>query len=431
MSADEILFTLFVVFILGAIVVLANLADRRRDRSLRNMLLLTLAGINVLVVVLYGVMQLAMAYSPDSDDINPPSENEAVAAMIGSLLLAGLGTAALIEPVRARMTVFMPRRDQPAPLPQPEIDSQLVLDPEKAIELPLPDAVAPTHMVGVINTSKEAEPLFPQMFDYYTDSSVLVPRRIEFHGSAPTIIESVRRGFDSGSMVHLVALVFCLHMLGVQFINFILGGGLEGIAEQYEEEGLSALDLLINGLPLLLIPVLGVGLGVRRNLPQTLKRLGLEVPTVQGLGAVVGVTFGLFVFVILVGSLWMGLVSEETYEEQNEASSALSDSVTTIGLAFLLAATAAVTEEIAFRGALQPIFGFWPTALLFALTHAQYTLTPAWFIIFGVAVGFGWLRRRFNTTTSMLAHFLYNFIPLALSTVVPEEEALLWITRLF
>jgi len=81
----------------------------------------------------------------------------------------------------------------------------------------------------------------------------------------------------------------------------------------------------------------------------------------------------------------------------------------------IVAGGAAIGEEIAFRGALQPVFGLWPTALFFALVHIQYTLTPAALIIFGVALGLGWLRRRYNTTTSIVAHFLYDFSLFALS----------------
>ena len=132
---------------------------------------------------------------------------------------------------------------------------------------------------------------------------------------------------------------------------------------------------------------------------------------------------------MLVTGLWMGLVSEETYKEQTEASEALSESVSTIGLAFVLAATAAVGEEIAYRGALQPVFGLWPTAIVFALTHAQYTLTPAWLIILGVAVVFGWLRQQYGTVAAMLAHFVYNFVPLAVA-VGASEGALLALVRL-
>jgi membrane protease YdiL (CAAX protease family) len=140
-------------------------------------------------------------------------------------------------------------------------------------------------------------------------------------------------------------------------------------------------------------------------------------------------TIVLFIFVSVIAAAWMGLVSKQTYEEQTKASDALSQSVTSLGLAFLLAATAAVGEEIAFRGALQPVLGLWPTALIFAFTHVQYTLTPAWLILLGVAVGFGWIRERYSTTVSMMTHFAYDFIPLAIGVSV-SGQGLTWILHL-
>ncbi|NDJ85058.1 MAG: CPBP family intramembrane metalloprotease, partial [Chloroflexi bacterium] len=68
--------------------------------------------------------------------------------------------------------------------------------------------------------------------------------------------------------------------------------------------------------------------------------------------------------------------------------------------------------------ALQPIFGLWWTAIFFTLVHMQYTLTPAALIILMVAIGLGWLRRRYNLYAAIAAHFLYNFIPLALSVLI-------------
>ncbi|MBN2304887.1 MAG: CPBP family intramembrane metalloprotease [Anaerolineae bacterium] len=145
------------------------------------------------------------------------------------------------------------------------------------------------------------------------------------------------------------------------------------------------------------------------------------MPSLGGIVSAVLLTIALIIFVAAASMVWMTMVSDETREDQTQASEALADSVNTLGLAFLLAATAAVGEEIAFRGALQPVFGFWPTAIIFALTHAQYTLTPAWLIIFGVAVGFGWIRQRYNTTVAILTHFLYNFALLSIALSVPEE----------
>ena len=68
-------------------------------------------------------------------------------------------------------------------------------------------------------------------------------------------------------------------------------------------------------------------------------------------------------------------------------------------------------------------------ALIFALTHMQYALTPATLIILGVAVAFGWIRMRYNTTVAIVTHFFYNFIPLALNVTV-GAEALQWLRSL-
>ncbi len=92
----------------------------------------------------------------------------------------------------------------------------------------------------------------------------------------------------------------------------------------------------------------------------------------------------------------------------------------TLPLALLLSGLAGVSEEILFRGALQPIFGIWLAALFFALSHLQYALTPATLIIFVVGLGLGWLRQRRNTTTAIIAHFVYDFVQLAISILVVQ-----------
>jgi len=118
--------------------------------------------------------------------------------------------------------------------------------------------------------------------------------------------------------------------------------------------------------------------------------------------------------VTVIGAIWSATTPPEVFREQNSLSELIGGSVNTLGMGFLLAATAAIGEEIAFRGTLQPVFGLWPTTLLFALVHIQYTLTPATLIIVIVGFGLGWLRRRYNTTPAIVTHFLYNFVSIAL-----------------
>jgi len=404
-SGEEIAFLTLALMVLGAVVVAANIADHRRDPSLRRAVWVALLLINVLIVLVYGITPLGMAYlSPDDPDM--PQKAEVWTGFALSLLTGGAASALLVEQVRRRLAVFFPRRTV-----SDEGNDSLVQVSHTPLQ---PD------MTGT--------PLFPQLLNYYTEETPPSFAPVDAADGWPHAKEKRASGFNPVSTVHTVAMILCVYFLGVQMIGFALGGGMAGIAKVYES-GLTAWELVANAVPFVLLAVLGVGLGVRRTWRQTLQRLGLVWPTGRAVLVTLAVVFGLFLYVALVTGLWMALVSEETYQEQTEASDALSESVTTIGLAFVLATTAAVGEEIAYRGALQPVFGLWPTAIVFALTHAQYTLTPAWLIILGVAVVFGWLRQQYGTAAAMLAHFVYNFVPLAF-TIGISEEALLVLAHL-
>ncbi len=407
LSAEEVLVVLFATLMFGGIAAAANVADQQRSPRMRLAVMGALILINLLLIA-NGVGQVVGASSIDVE------KADAWGALVVSTVTAILATIVMFEPAARRLAVIFPRfrgKDQREPNVLPDLQ---------------PDS-PPAELPGT--------PLFPQMLNYYTTDSLTTLARpaapIETEASSTSLYAPYRpRGFNPSLLLHRVVLVFVVYLLGVQFANFILGGGLEGIAETYED-GLSGWSLLLNGLPFLVVSFLGVGLGIKRNLPQTLRRLGLGLPTGQGLLASMGVTIGLFVFVAIVSVLWQAAVPEDVFKEQSEASEALADSISTVWLALLLAATAAVGEEIAFRGALQPVLGLWPTALIFALTHMQYTLTPAWLIIFGVALAFGWIRLRYNTTVAIMTHFLYNFIPLAVVVSAPDETAIMILHRLF
>lgn len=406
MSAEEIITVLVITFILAIIVVSANYADYRQSVRARAAVIVVLLLVNLLLV-LNGVLLIASAYDVTQTE-DPPEKGNAWRAFVLSVMTAGLATVILFRPVAERIGVIFPRfRGKHKRAAGEEMSES---DPTQSDTPPI-----------------SAAPLFPQMLNYYTTDNLRALDSRLPGATATSDVETGRyqvRGFDATSMVHRVAVILCVYLLGSQFISFIIGGGLEGVAESFEEEGLSGWSLLLNAFPLVAISFLGVGIGLRRGPIQTLKRLGLTFPTPQGIAVSFAMTIALFVFVVSVALAWQELVSEEEYKKQSEASEALADSVTTLGLAFLVAATAAVGEEIAFRGALQPVLGLWPTSIIFALTHSQYTLTPAWLIIFGVALGFGWIRMRYNTTTAILTHFTYNFIPLALVSGSQEESLL-------
>jgi membrane protease YdiL (CAAX protease family) len=422
LTATDVFLTLVAIVIFAVIIVAANYADRDRNARTRRSVVTALLLINALIVVVYGVMQVVAAYTPATSSYTPPAKPDAWGGLLASVIVSGLATLMLYRPLRVKLAVLFPRFRGKIKV---QADAESAESAESDSDLP-PE----------LQPKLGGTPLFPQALNYYTTDSIMVPRSTLAASSRPVDQPEAEstgrlhqvRGFNPDSTVHMVALVMCVYLVGVQMINFILGGGLGGVAKTYEG-GLTVWDLLVNSAPFVILAPLGAGLGLRRNWSQLFRRLGLVRPTAQGVMAAVGVTIALFIFVSIVGVVWMGLVSKATYEEQTKASNALSQSVTSLGLAFMVAATAAVGEEIAFRGALQPVLGLWPTAIIFALTHIQYTLTPAWLIILGVAVAFGWIRDRYSTTASMMTHFMYDFIPLAAGVSV-SGQGLVWILHL-
>ncbi|MBN1564505.1 MAG: CPBP family intramembrane metalloprotease [Anaerolineae bacterium] len=421
MAIEDVLIVIVGTLIICGIVAAANYAERERSGGLRNLVTGTLLVLGVALILLMGAQVFAAYNVSDADTSDIPEKSAAWSGFAIAVVTMGLVMAIALRSVREMLARWFPRHaDTPDAdnYAYHQMDDQLTPETEQS-------------------TGAEDKPLFPQMLNYYTTDSAILPRptNAPVLPSMPEWNQKVKRGNTSStgynpySIVHTVALMLSLYFLSSQFIGFVLSGGLEGIAEDYAA-GISAWDILLNGLPQVIIPIIGVGFGVRRNLVQTLKRLGLEVPTIEQLAVGFGVVILLFIFIVSVAIVWQGVVSDETFEEQNQASDALSDSIGTLWMAFLISMTAGVSEEIAFRGALQPVFGLWPTAILFALFHMQYTLTPATLIILGVALAFGWLRRKYNTTVAILAHFLYNFVQLALAVSIPEDAAS-WIIRLF
>jgi len=165
--------------------------------------------------------------------------------------------------------------------------------------------------------------------------------------------------------------------------------------------------------------LLGVGFAIRRSLQQSLDRLGLRVPTAADLRWGIGAGVALYALLLVTVTIWANLVTPQQLQEQTQAADQLSSMFNTLPLALVVSISAAVGEEILFRGALQPVFGWVLTSILFALLHMQYTLTPATIIIFFVSLGLGWVRMRQSTTAAMIAHFVYNFIQLAPVALFP------------
>ena len=169
--------------------------------------------------------------------------------------------------------------------------------------------------------------------------------------------------------------------------------------------------------------IFAVGYAVRRDLGEALRRLGFVRPTLAqlalgvGVGALlVGVIFGLDP---AINWLWTQLGWPVT---DSEAFNELLEPVLNAGIlgAVVLGVVAGVSEELAVRGVLQPRLGIVLSNLLFTAVHALQYNWDALLVVFLLGLVFGVLRKRTNTTTSAIAHGVYDLILVLLQVFAPQ-----------
>jgi membrane protease YdiL (CAAX protease family) len=170
--------------------------------------------------------------------------------------------------------------------------------------------------------------------------------------------------------------------------------------------------ILASQLPFILVAVLGVGAGIRRNLRETLARLGYGPISLTHLGIVVLFIVGAFGLSVAADALFAQL-QPDLYREVGELTQTLFNPegmspVSAVLFALLIGVGAGLGEETLFRGAVQPVFGIPATSFLFASMHVQYGPSLLLGYNFMLSIGLGLLRRYINTTASFLAHASYN-----------------------
>lgn len=225
-------------------------------------------------------------------------------------------------------------------------------------------------------------------------------------------------GFEPESAIHTTAIVLMLAVISTNVASFLLAGGIAGMAADVETEGISLATVFFQQVLWVFSGLLGIGFAIRRDVTQTLSRLGLRLPT-RGdiIAGIVAAVLG-YLLVVVVSLAWALVTPPDQLAEQTAASAQIAASFDTLPLAFIIALIVAFGEEIFFRGAFQPTFGILLTSIFFTATHTQYALSPATIVVFIVSLGFGWLRQRYSTSSSIIAHFLYNFIQLALAVLL-------------
>ena len=261
--------------------------------------------------------------------------------------------------------------------------------------------------------------IYPPGLLAITAGAVLAAGLVGVALCVPTLLKIVGRHpptFVTDPPVLLALWLFAMVLLTNNLIG-ILG------FDQLEEIGAFSLGtggrlpvglLLASQLPFAIVAVLGVGTGVRRGLHPSLARLGYGPLGLTQIGVVAAFVGGAFAVSLGADALFRE-VQPGLYREVGEISGTLFDPSgmgvgTAVLFALLIGVGAGLGEETLFRGAVQPVFGILPTSVLFASMHVQYGPSLLLGYIFFLSVGLGYLRRRFNTTASFLAHVGYNFV---------------------
>lgn len=211
---------------------------------------------------------------------------------------------------------------------------------------------------------------------------------------------------DPASPVHTLALILSGYLMG----NTLLALTEDALAALSESAlSVSITEFVLQQLFFAILAFVGVGLFLRRNSESVQARLGLERPTRQQL--MVGLRWVPILVVLqwLITALWVA-VNPEQVEELDSINSTLLGNIDSVWEWFALSLSAGIGEELLFRGALQPVMGLWFSAVLFAVSHIQYGLTPATLAVFIIAIVLGIIRQRTNTTVAILVHFGYDFM---------------------
>jgi uncharacterized protein len=228
---------------------------------------------------------------------------------------------------------------------------------------------------------------------------------------------------DPNNLAHVVALAGILGMSVLALLPLLLSGEVVLFALMDEAEPIpdstalrQQLYQMIWAIPLALI---AVGYGVKRNLRQAARRLGLERPSRGQLWLAVRVAVALVVAVMVTAPviqyLWSLLGLPTTNGDAVDQLFSFARSPLSI---VALAVAAGVGEELLVRGVLQPRLGIVVSNLFFTAMHALQYHWDALVVVFAIGTAFGLLRSRTNTVVSMIAHTLYDLILLSTALLV-------------
>ncbi len=218
-------------------------------------------------------------------------------------------------------------------------------------------------------------------------------------------------------LVVLGLLVFVDPIVGT--VQFILEGPPESAGTPTFSDALFVFIFVVNTVLFIVLPVAYLLLVYPRGLPAVLDELRLRWTPQVPLWALVGTvaTIGaLFAFgFLLTGLVHLGLIEEPQTSEYVLAIKPQLNWFWIVAIPLV----AAVTEEIFFRGFLQPRVGVWGSSVLFGIVHIGYGTVLQVVAPFLLGLLFAYLFLKTKTLWAPIAgHFAFDFVQLTLLHLV-------------
>lgn len=209
----------------------------------------------------------------------------------------------------------------------------------------------------------------------------------------------------------LIGCVTPLLVLGDAPVLMLLRHGAPGLGDAAAGGTSSVFDLYAVLAWAVPISLLATGFPLTRSLAGAMQRLAVVRPTGRQVLAAVVIAVAMVpvAFGYEFASAWLCQKFGWPTTDATAFKQLVKFAITPAGIV-AVGVTAGVSEELAFRGLLQPRLGLLLSNLLFAAVHALQYHWDALIAVFLVGWVCGLVRRYANTSSSMIVHGLYDAI---------------------
>lgn len=225
-----------------------------------------------------------------------------------------------------------------------------------------------------------------------------------------------------GALALALFLVACILVIGFP-LQQLAAWVITGEAPETSDFTLDLLllSLALNVVALLAVPVLAVWISRPGPPGLVVERLRLTLGPQFGIHLAIGAGITVATMFALGALLW-GLEEAGLYTAEESELVPQLQAVLTLPLIFIIPLIAAVTEEVFFRGILQPRVGLITSSLLFGVVHSGYGTVLQLVAPFVLGLLFGLLFERTRSLWAPIAgHFTFDLIQLSILYLLPES----------